>query len=257
MKKFIILIGLFVLFQSPARAQMCCGFETCFSLMGQFGISAGYGYQGYSADGFNAYIKHYNQKRTATLTKQMGEFGGAQAFWFGGKLFQYYISESQVLFNSRVFLQLTHEKEFATSSSAKREFTLNTSTIGIGFGANYVMSEYLDLKIIEIYISSTTAGLTNELIDPVNGNTKQELESPESTFGGTVYTGLVFYPLPPNIGIELNVGYNFFDVPEMKFKTSGAYLQVNEDTARRMDDFISGGGFTIQAVLTVAFGVDF
>lgn len=257
MKKFFILIGLVVILQSSSRAQMCCGFETCFSLMGQFGISAGYGFQGYSADGFNAYIEHYNKKRTATLTKQMGEFGGAQVFWFGGKLFQYYITESQMLVNSRVFMQFTTEKEFAEAGSAKREFTLNTSTFGFGVGLNYVINENLDFKIIELYGTATSAGLKNELIDPVNGNTKQELESAETSLGAAVYTGFVFYPLPPHVGLEVNLGYSFFDVPEMRFVNGGAYLQANEDTARRMDNFISGGGFTIQAVLTVAFGVDF
>lgn len=257
MKKFIILIGLLVLMQTSSNAQICCGFESCFSLMGQFGISAGYGIQGYSADGFNAYIEHYNRKRTATLTKQMGEFGSAQVFWFGGKLFQYYLSESRMLINSRIFMQFTNEKEYAAAGSAKREFTVNTSTLGFGFGLNYVFSENMDFKIVELYGTMTTAGLKNELIDPANGNTKQELESPEASFGATVYTGFVYYPLPPNIGLELNLGYSFFDVPEMQFKSGGAYLQVNEDTARRMDNFISGGGFTIQAVLTVAFGVDF
>ncbi len=256
MKKYFLLFAALVTFNAPVYSQYCCGLEACFGLMGQFGLSAGYGIQGYSAQGFNDYIQHYNQKRTQTLSKQMGEFGSANSFWFGGKLFQFYIPETKMLFNTRVFAQFTTEKEYAQAGEAKREYTLTTSTLGFGFGINYVIDNSLDFKLIELFGTYSNAGLKNELKDAVNGNTSQGLESPEGSFGAAVYTGVVVYPLPPNIAIELNLGYNYIDIPEMKFKTGGAYLAANEDTNRRMDNFIDGGGFSIHAVLTVAFDVD-
>lgn len=256
MKKNILILAALVLINIPVYSQYCCGMDACFGLMGQFGVSAGYGIQGYSAQGFNDYIKHYNQKRTATLTKQMGEFGSANSYWFGGKLFQYFLPETQMLINSRVFVQITSEKEYATAGELRREYTLTTATFGFGFGLNYVIDNSLDLKVMEIFGTFSSAGLKNELKDPVNGNTIQELESPEGSFGAAFYTGIVYYPLPPNIALEVNLGYNYVSIPEMKFKSGGAYLAANEDSFRRMDNFLDGGGVSIHAVLTVAFDMD-
>ena len=80
---------------------------------------------------------------------------------------------------------------------------------------------------------------------------EQKIESPETSIGFIAGTGLVFYPVPPYISIEVNAGYSLFSINEMEFD-GGGLLAKNEDSNEAMDNFIDGGGFFAFAHLMVS-----
>ena len=99
-------------------------------------------------------------------------------------------------------------------------------------------------------VTWTSADLINKYTD-VTSSTEQKLSSPESAVGGSFATGLVFYPLPPYVSIEANVGYSLFSIDEMRFDDQSS-LQVDENTSELMTNFIDGGGLFAFIQLNVA-----
>ena len=69
-------------------------------------------------------------------------------------------------------------------------------------------------------------------------------KSPESSIGFTADAGIVYYPFPPYISMEVLGGYSIFSVDKVN-RESG---QTGQST---INDFVDGGGFFAVAVLTV------
>jgi hypothetical protein len=243
-------LGLF-LTAPKIDAQECCGMEYCVGFVLYSGVNGGYGVQQYSATGFNDYIKYYNKKRTSTLTKQMDEFGFAKGFTIGGKFFQY--EADRILFSMKFIYNAMDELHYATASTGKREYELKLTTLGLGFNVSKVISKSFDFKIADVFLTFNSAKLFNRFISNTNSsqNTEQELKSPESSIGGIYSAGVVFYPLPPFLSFEINVGYSYFTINEMEF-SNGSSLAKNEDSNLAMDNFISGGGFFANATIQIA-----
>ncbi|NWF50428.1 MAG: hypothetical protein HXY49_07785 [Ignavibacteriaceae bacterium] len=231
----------------------CCGVGSLFSYLVRSGISGGYGIQQFDAEGLNNYISVYNQKRVSTLTKKMDDFGLATGFRVGANLFQ--VQYDDILFGLKLSYQWMKQENEATATisgaTAKREYELKINTLGVGTSFSYILSKHFDIKIIDLLLTWTSAKFINRFSEPGKPTTEETLESPESSIGVIGGTGIVFYPLPPYVSIELNIGYSMFSVDEMQF-SDGTSLQVNEDTPEIMTNFISAGGFFAFAQLNLA-----
>lgn len=250
---FALLFTCLSLFSQKTFAQDdCCGIGSLFGSLLRSGISGGYGIQQYSAEGWNNYISVYNQNRVSTLTKQMDDFGSAKGFRIGANLLQ--IQTDQVLVGFKFFFQRMTEENEATADisagTARREYELNMNTWAIGGSVSYVVSKYFDIKIADLMVTFTSTELKNREIFPNQPVSEQILESPETSTGFIFGSGVVFYPLPPYISIELNGGYSLFSVDEMEFE-NGARLSVDENSNEVMTNFIDGGGFFAFAQLNV------
>lgn len=257
MKRIILVASSLLMlsvFTNTSKAQDdCCGIGSIFSMLVQSGIQGGYGLQQYSAAGWNHYVDVYNQQRTETLTKNMDNFGTAMGFKIGVNLIR--IQQEEILFDLKLAYSWMKELNEATADlpsggSAKREYELKLGTFGTGFGISYVLSKYFDIKILDAMITWTSADLINKYTD-VTSSTEQKLSSLESSIGGSFATGLVFYPLPPYVSIEANVGYSLFSIDEMRFDDQTS-LQVDEITSELMTNFIDGGGLFLFIQLNVA-----
>lgn len=257
MKRFSLVAFLTLMlsvFSNNSKAQEdCCGVGSIFSMLVQSGIQGGYGLQQYSAAGWNHYVDVYNEKRTETLTKKMDNFGTAMGFKIGANIIR--IQQEDILFDVKLAYSWMKEineatADLPTGGSAKREYELKLGTFGFGFGISYVLNRHFDIKILDAMVTWTSTDLINKYTD-VSSSTEQKLSSPESSVGGSIATGLVFYPLPPYVSIEANVGYSLFSIDEMRFDDQSS-LQVDENTSELMTNFIDGGGLFAFIQLNVA-----
>ncbi|MDY0081987.1 MAG: hypothetical protein RBR74_02275 [Ignavibacteriaceae bacterium] len=256
MKSATIVLALFFVlnFSTLTNAQVCCGIDAIAGMLLQSGVYGGYGVQQFSAAGFNDYIKHYNEKRPA-LTQKMDEFGFAYGWRAGANIIQF--QDKNMLYGLNVFYQQTIEKHQANAMlpndiTGKREYKLTLASYGFGFAASYVINKSFDYKIIDAKLNWNKATLINKYTEGTNPSTEQKLQNPDASIGGQVSTGILFYPLPPYISIEVNAGYSYFTIDEMQFESTSTYLAKNEDSNEKMENFIDGGGFFAFAQLNIA-----
>lgn len=257
MKKASIILVVFLVlinFSFVNAQSACCGLDVMAGMLLESGVYGGYGVQQFSAAGLNDYIKHYNEKRPSLL-KKMDEFGFAHGWRIGANILQF--QQKKMLYGLNVFYQQTQEKHEASAMlpndiSAKREYALTLYSYGFGFAVSYVINKSFDYKIIDAKINWNKAKLVNKYTEGTNPSTEQVLKNPDALIGGQVSTGLLFYPFPPYISLEANVGYSYFTIDEMQFESSSAYLAKNEDSNEKMDNFIDGGGFFAFAHLNIA-----
>lgn len=259
MKNASVVLFVFVLFLSSSliKAQSaCCGLDIVGGMLLESGIYGGYGIQQFSATGFNDYIKVYNENRPA-LTDKMDEFGFSHGWKVGANILQF--QDDDMLYGLNFFYQQTQEKHEATASltndiQAKREYALTLISYGFGVSFAYVMSNSFDFKIADVKVNWNKAKLVNKYSEGTNPTTEQVLKDPEASIGGQISTGIVYYPFPPYISLEANVGYSYFTIDQMQFE-SGQYLVQNENSTEQMENFIDGGGFFAFAQLNIAIPI--
>jgi len=258
MKKFSVALLVFILFSSSSliKAQSaCCGLDIIGGMLLESGIYGGYGAQQFSAKGLNDYIKVYNDNRPA-LTNKMDDFGFAYGWKVGANIVQ--LQDDDMLYGLNFFYQQLQEKHEATALinnvPAKREYALTLISYGFGISFSYVLNNSFDFKIADLKMTWTNAKLINKYSEGTNPSTEEVLKNPEANIGGQISTGIVYYPFPPYISLEANVGYSYFTIDQMQFE-SGQYLSQNENSNELMENFIDGGGFFAFAQLNIAIPI--
>lgn len=214
----------------------CCGLGSIFQSLVQSGIYGGYGIQQYSAEGLNYYYENDNN---------FSEFGTAYGWRVGANLVGF--RQRDFLFTMKFYYQSVNEKQEATGTylgnPATQELNLKLSQLGLGMGFAYVLGPNFDFKLLDIYIIWNGANFTNT-IKTDNAPPKQEFKSPESSIGFSANTGVVWYPFPPYLSIEVIGGYSMFSVEKVTL-TGGSDFPTNNA------DFVDGGGLFAMAVLTI------
>jgi hypothetical protein len=258
MKKISVVLLVFILFSSSSliKAQSaCCGLDVIGGMLLESGIYGGYGAQQFSATGFNDFIKVYNENRP-TLTDKMDEFGFSHGWKVGANIVQ--LQDDDMLYGLNFFYQQLQEKHEATALinnvPAKREYALTLISYGFGISFSYVLNNSFDFKIADLKMTWTNAKLINKYSEGTNPSTEEVLKNPEANIGGQISTGIVYYPFPPYISLEANVGYSYFTIDQMQFE-SGQYLSQNENSNELMENFIDGGGFFAFAQLNIAIPI--
>jgi hypothetical protein len=259
MKKFSIILIVFMLFSisSLITAQSaCCGLDIVGGMLLESGVYGGYGAQQFSATGFNGLVKNYNTQ--SKVTQKMDEFGFAHGWRVGANIVQF--QDDHMLYGLNFFYQQLQEKHDAMETSTnnvvgKREYALTLISYGIGISFSYVMNNSFDFKIADVKVNWNKAKLVNKLTEGTNPSTEEILKNPETNIGGQISTGLVYYPFPPYISLEANIGYSYFTIDQMQFETSKQYLASNENSSEKMENFIDGGGFFAFAQLNIAIPI--
>jgi hypothetical protein len=151
----------------------------------------------------------------------------------------------------KFYYQSVTENQEATGTyqgeDATQELDLKINTWGFGMSFSYILSKNFDLRIADLYLTFPNVDLKNE-IRTASTRVTDEYESAESNIGFTFDAGLVFYPAPPYLSIELLGGYSFFSVETMQ--------TTDFDELITTSDFIDSGGFFASAVLTVGIPFD-
>ena len=232
----------------------CCGLGSIMSLVLYSGIHGGYGFQQFSAEGFNHYIDVYNENRTATLTKEMDEFGFVTGFKFGVNLFQFLVDDWVIGMKLSYYILKEEHEATATISgeTARREYELTLKSFHTGLTFGYYVSKHLDIKIADLILTFNSADLENRLIQPNLPTEEQKFTSVENPIGFNVASGFTFYIIPPYLSIEGTIGYSIFSIDEMAEEDSGLRLPVNENSGEVMTNFIDGGGLYGFAQLNIA-----
>jgi hypothetical protein len=204
--------------------------------MVQSGIFGGYGMQQYSAAGLNN-----------VLPQDAGfkDFGTAWGWRAGANILGF--RQNDFLVTLKFYFQSTTEKQDRTGEENGEPFTqelkllINQWDLGMSF--SYVISKNFDFRIADILISWTSAELRNSFTtaDPPPDDV---YKSPSSNTGFTFDTGIVWYPFPPYLALEILGGYAIFTVDEL-------VLEEGSSDLTEITNPIDGGGFFAMAVLTI------
>jgi len=243
LRSFLFAAFCLLLFAGKLSAQNdCCGMGSIFSSIMQSGIFGGYGIQQYSAEGWNDYIS------SSGLSENFSDYGSAHGWLVGANLIG--IRQKDFLVALKFYYQSVSEKQDADGTylgepaTQELDLTINNWSLGVSF--SYILNNNFDFRIFDALMRFTSADLTNK-IRYASGSVTDEYSSPDANIGFTFDTGLVYYPLPPYISIEVVGGYSIFSVKSME--------DENGNELNTTSDFIDGGGFFANAVLT--FGIPF
>jgi hypothetical protein len=223
----IVVAGILLISYTPnSKAQDdCCGVGSIFSSLMQSGIFGGYGIQTFSAAGLNE-----------VLPSEAGfkDYGTAMGWRVGANIIQ--LQRSQLLMGLKFYYQQMTETQDVTG----QEIKLNLTQFNLGMSFSYIINNSFDIRIFDAMISWTNAELTNA----VEGSDDRVYKSPETNTGFTFDAGIVYYPFPPYISLEVLGGYSIFSVEKVN-------LEEGQSGLSTINDIVDGGGFFAVAVLTV------
>jgi len=247
MKKSIAILFIFILVSislTKTYAQDdCFGLGSIFSSILYSGIHGGYGFQQFSAEGFNNSNKAFNEDPSRNFSEKMDEFGTAAGFKFGINLFQFLVDDWIIGMKlSYHILKEQHEstENLAAGGTAITEYELTYYSFHAGLSFAYYISKHLDLKIADLMLTFNSADLEYRFNQTNQPAIEQELSSFNNPIGFNASTGLTFYIIPPYIAIEGTIGYSFFSIDEMR------------GSGNAITNFIDGGGLYAFAQLNIA-----
>ena len=226
---------LFTTFTSDSNAQDdCCGVGSIFSSLIQSGIFGGYGIQMYSAEGLNA-----------ELPEGFEDYGTAMGWRVGANIIQ--LQHEQLMMGLKFYFQSSTETQEVTGTyngePATQELKLILSQFNLGMSFSYIISNSFDIRIFDIYIAWTNGELSNT-IKSSNAPPEDVYKSPDTNTGFTADAGIVYYPFPPYVSLEVLGGYSLFSVETVELEGGSNFPTSNTDV-------VDGGGFFAVAVLTV------
>jgi hypothetical protein len=192
---FAVISIITILCQSSLKAQDdCCGMGSIFSSLLQSGVFGGYGVQMYDAKGLNEVLPAEGFK----------DFGTSWGWRVGANIIQ--LQQKDLMMGLKFYYQQTTEKQ----SINDQEIKLDLKQLNLGISFSYIVNNNFDIRVFDALMTWTNVELTND----VQGFEKDVYKSPGSNIGFTFDTGIVFYPLPPYLSIEVIGGYSFFSVDE-------------------------------------------
>ena len=217
---------LFTAFTSDSKAQDdCCGIGSIFSSLIQSGIFGGYGVQMYGAEGLN---------EVTINIEGIEDFGTAMGWRVGANIIQ--LQHQQLMVGLKFYYQEMREKQDLTG----QDMTLAITQFNLGTSFSYIINNSFDIRIFDVLISWTNAELTRT----GDGFDDIVFKSPETNTGFTADAGVVYYPFPPYVSLEILGGYSIFSIDKVD-------LVEGVDNIDKINDIVDGGGFFAVAVLTV------
>lgn len=223
---FLVAGLVFVGYIPDSKAQDdCCGVGSIFSSLIQSGIFGGYGIQMYSAEGLN---------EVTINIEGIEDFGTAMGWRVGANIIQ--LQHEQLMMGLKFYYQEMREKQDLNG----QDMTLDITQFNLGTSFSYIISNSFDIRIFDVLISWTNAELTRT----GDGFDDIVFESPEANTGFTADAGIVYYPFPPYVSLEVLGGYSIFSVDKVN-------LEQGDDNIDTINDIVDGGGFFAVAVLTV------
>ncbi len=224
---FFLVAGLvFVAYTPDSKAQDdCCGVGSIFSSLMQSGIFGGYGVQMYRAEGLNE-----------VLPSEVGfkDYGTAMGWRVGANIIQ--LQREQLLIGLKFYYQAMKEKQDVTG----QDMTLDITQWNLGMSFSYIINNSFDIRIFDAMLSWTNAKLTRT----GDGFNDIVFKSPESSTGFTADAGVVYYPFPPYVSLEVLGGYSIFSIDKVN-------LEEGQSNLSTINDIVDGGGFFAVAVLTI------
>jgi hypothetical protein len=248
-KNFLILFAGLIIFLNTVQSNAqndCCGFGNIFSSLLSSGIFGGYGFQQYSAEGLNNYVTEFMESENVAYE----DFGFAHGWLIGANLIQF--RQEDIMIGFKFYYQSLTESQQADGTyqgeDATQELDLKINSWGLGLSMSYILNKNFDIRVFDAYMTFPSVSFKNQ-IRTTSDTYTDEYESSSANIGFAADAGLVFYPAPPYISIEVIGGYSFFSVETMQLKDGGGDLNTTSD-------FIDAGGFYASAVLTVGIPFD-
>lgn len=233
MKNLLSFIILIIFFSSTIKSQTC-GFG-CLGISGAF---IGYSYQNINLIEYNIF-KNYEKKN-------FKDFKGVR---FGSNLFRANFNGYFLSFKG-YYQNLTEEIKFSGISSVPEYFTventLSISGFGVGLDFGIPISNYLDLKIVDLGLNFYNATLTEKYTTSLL-STENKFSNTGTDIGYYFGTGLILNVVKNYVSVEGSVYYSYLRITKM----------VTDDGVKlwEKDDFINSGnfGYTVQFNLGIPF----
>ena len=250
MRKLVVIsiISLFSLCDSTLlKAQNdCCGLGSVFGSLLQSGIFGGYGFQQYSAKGFNDFLSEYNVETGLGFK----DFGNAYGWRVGANIIQF--RQRDFLIGVKLYYQSVKETQDQSGTyqgeTATQEFEMELTSWGFGMSFSYIINSNFDIRILDAIMTVNDVLFTNT-IKSSNAPPKDEYTNETGNIGFSADAGIVWYPFPPYLSIEVLGGYSLFSMESVRDDDFESFPTGNED-------FIDGGGFFAFAVLTIGIPFD-
>lgn len=224
-----------------------------FGCLGFVGGYGGYNVQSFDADGFNDYIKVYNDIREDSLASPMNSFGKAKGYRVGINFFR--AKFTGVILTAKGFYQSLKEKheslEKFQTGFKNTEFDLALKNWGLGVDLGIPVTKSLSWKIVDGALHFNTVSLKSTENFP-GAETDIKKYSSESTLGYSVGTGFILSIIEGYLSIEGTAAYTDISIGKMKLDEF-TYLTKNENTTEVMENFIESGGFSALIQLNIGF----
>ena len=242
LKSILLIPIVFLFFSFNVFAQDdCCGFGSVFGSLLQSGIFGGYGIQQYSPKGLNDFLADYNTETGLDFN----DFGTAFGWRVGANIIQ--LRHDDWLIGVKLYFQSVTEAQDQDGTyqgeDATQEFEMEIDRWGFGMSFSYILNNNFDVRIFDALLTINDITFTNT-IKSSNAPPQDEFTNETGGIGFSADAGIVWYPLPPYLSIEVLGGYSFFSIETVRDYDYDNFPTGNED-------FIDGGGFFACAVLTV------
>jgi len=146
------------------------------------------------------------------------------------------LQREQLLIGLKFYYQAMKEKQDVTG----QDMILDITQWNLGMSFSYIINNSFDIRIFDAMLSWTNAKLTRT----GDGFNDIVFKSPESSTGFTADAGVVYYPFPPYVSLEVLGGYSIFSIDKVN-------LEEGQSNLSTINDIVDGGGFFAVAVLTI------
>jgi hypothetical protein len=220
-----------------------------FGCLGFVGGYGGFSYQQYQPDGFNDFIKNFNDLKGDSLISPMENFGKAQGFRVGLNFFRAKV-ENFVLTTKGYYQSLTEkhealEKLETGTRSTTMKMELRNWGIGIDLGIS--LTKDISWKVVDGALHINTVVLTNTENSTGAQTIVKKFRTESTSLGYSIGTGFILEIIDEYFSIEGVAGYTSLSIDNVQY--NDVSLLTEDVTTNK---FIDAGGFN--AVVQFNFG---
>lgn len=220
-----------------------------FGCLGFVGGYGGFSYQQYKPEGFNDFIKNFNET-SDSLISPMENFGKAQGFRVGLNFFRGKV-ENFVLTAKGYYQSLTEKHEAlenlpAGTRSTTLKLELRNWAVGVDLGIS--VTKTISWKVVDGALHFNTIILTNTENTTGAQTTVNKFRTESTQLGYSIGTGFIFEIIDEYLSIEGVAGYTSLSIENLQ-KDNNNFLTEDVST----NNFIDGGGFNAVVQLNIGF----
>lgn len=218
-----------------------------FGCLGFVGGYGGFSYQQYKPEGFNDFIKYFNESRDS-LISPMENFGKAQGFRVGLNFFRGKV-ENFVLTAKGYYQSLTEKHEAleklpAGTRSTTFKLELRNWAVGVDLGIS--VTKAISWKVVDGALHFNTIILTNTENSTGSQTMVNKFRTETTQLGFSIGTGFIFEIIDEYFSIEGVAGYTSLSVENLQKDNINL---LTEDITT--NNFIDTGGFNAVVQLNV------
>ncbi len=254
LKIYISFFAALILLISPKLYSQTFGFG-CLGFVGGYG---GFTYQQYDAEGFNEFIKQWNNQES--IHSAMEEFNSATGYRVGLNFFRATFPNN-IIVTAKGYYQSLDKTNKAVlggiNTDGEYSLDIDMRNWAVGIDVGWEFTSFVSWKVIDgaihfnnLQLTETTSTETEAIIG--------KYESDGSNIGYSIGTGIIFAIIKDYISIEGLAGYTHISIDNLYNDQGTPFLNLVSPTEQSTGDegkFIASGGFTAVVQLNVGFPI--